>query len=74
VIELRSESDRLPPLQKKMEQYIANGARLGLLIDPRKRRVYVYRPNADAITLENPRQVSCEPELPGFILDLDEVW
>jgi Uma2 family endonuclease len=32
VIELRSATDRLPPLQEKMEEYRANGVRLGLLI------------------------------------------
>ena len=34
VIELRSKSDRLGKLKEKMEEYMANGARLGWLLDP----------------------------------------
>ena len=74
VIELRSESDRLVALQRKMEEYIANSARLGWLIDPMYRRVYVYRPHAPVETLDDPQSISGEPELPGFTLDLGPVW
>ena len=76
VIEIRSSSDRLRGLQLKMEEYIANGARLGWLIDsvaPRQ-RVYVYRPGAGVEILERPESVSGEPELPGFTLDLQFIW
>ena len=66
VAEIMSSSDRLPPLQDKMENYIANGAMLGWLVDPRRRRVYVYRPDAEMETLEDPETVSGEPILPGF--------
>jgi Uma2 family endonuclease len=34
VVELRSKTDRLTTLMAKMDEYIANGAQLGLLIDP----------------------------------------
>ena len=74
VIELRSESDRLVALQRKMEEYIANGAQLGWLIDPRQRRVYVYRPQTSVEILDDPQSLSGEPELPGFTLDLNPVW
>ena len=74
VIELRSESDRLVALQRKMEEYIANGTRLGWLIDPQSRRVYVYRPHTPVETLDDPQFLSGEPELPGFILELGPVW
>ena len=74
VIELRSESDRLVALQHKMEEYIANGARLGWLIDPMYRRVYVYRLQTPVEILDDPQSLSGEPELPGFTLDLNPVW
>src|SRR5688500_6238456 len=74
VIELRSASDTLKDLQEKMEEYIENGARLGWLIDPQNKRVYVYRPNAEIEILENPETVSGEDILKGFELDLKEIW
>ena len=74
VVELRSQSDRLPVLLNKMSEYMANGASLGWLIDPSTRRVYVYRPNEEVIVLENPDSVSGEPLLPGFTLQTAEIW
>jgi Uma2 family endonuclease len=74
VLELRSPSDRLRDLQAKMAEYLANGARLGWLLDPRSRRVYVYRPNEPVARLDNPETVSGDPVLPGFVLDLRRIW
>jgi Uma2 family endonuclease len=74
VVELRSESDSLPKLKAKMEEYIENGASLGWLIDPLERRVYVYRPEKEIEILENPTEVSGEPFLHGFVLNLKEIW
>ena len=76
VIELRSSSDSLRGLRAKMEEYIANGVRLGWLIDPvdSRRCVYIYRPGAAVEILEGPESLSGEPELPGFTLDLRPVW
>ena len=76
MIELRSGSDTLRGLQRKMAEYMENGVRLGWLIDAvdPQRRVYVYRPGSEAEILEGPGSLSGEPELPGFTLDLAPVW
>lgn len=74
VVELRSETDSLSKLQAKMEEYIENGAALGWLIDAGERKVYVYRPNAELEILENPPEISGEPLLKGFRLNLKEIW
>ena len=74
VVELRSHTDSLKTLQAKMEEYIKNGVRLGLLIDPRQRRVYVYRQAQPVEVLQDPESVSGESVLPGFVLNLREIW
>jgi Uma2 family endonuclease len=74
VLELRSPSDTLRDLRDKLAEYLANGARLGLLLDPGPRRVYVYRPDGEVEQLDNPTSVAGDPVLPGFVLDLREVW
>jgi Uma2 family endonuclease len=74
VIELRSASDRLRPLKAKMQEYIANGALLGWLIDPDSRSVYVYRPDRPVEHLQSIVTISGDPELPGFVLDLAPIW
>ncbi len=74
VLELRSPSDRLQDVQDQMQEYLANGARLGWLLDPASRHVYVYRPDAPVERLDNPATVAGDPVLPGFVLDLREIW
>jgi Uma2 family endonuclease len=74
VVEIRSPSDRLSTVQAKLQEYIDNGARLGWLIDPASRMVYVYRPNQPVEHLENPTTISGEPVLAGFVLDLQRIW
>jgi Uma2 family endonuclease len=73
-IELRSSSDTLKELQNKMQEYIDNGASLGLLIDRKNRKVYIYRPDRELEILDNPETVSGEPELPGFVLRMAKIW
>lgn len=74
VVELRSPSDNLGAIQAKMDEYLANGARLGWLIDAAERRVHVYRPEWDPEILEAPARLSGDPALPGFVLDLPPIW
>ncbi|NEO67220.1 MAG: Uma2 family endonuclease [Moorea sp. SIO4G2] len=75
VIELRSPSDRVKDLKDKMEEYMDNGARLGWLIEPNSRRVYIYRPGADVEQLENPATVKGDDSvLPGFVMVMEEIW
>ncbi|MDQ3063211.1 MAG: Uma2 family endonuclease [Acidobacteriota bacterium] len=74
VVELRSPSDSLMNLQNKMKEYIENGASLGWLIDPVEKEVYVYRPDAEIEVLDNPEQVSGEPLLKGFALNVKKLW
>ena len=74
VLELRSKTDSLEKLPSKMREYIENGASLGWLIDQKNQRVEIYRPGKDVEILEHPTSLSGEDILPGFILDLTELW
>jgi Uma2 family endonuclease len=74
VIELRSVSDSIADLKAKMEEYIENGAQMGLLLDPRERRAYIYRSGGAVEILDDAEDISCDPVLPGFRLSLREIW
>ena len=74
VIELRSRTDSLKELQAKMEEYIANGAQLGWLLDPKGRAAYIYRPGRAVECLDAPPTLAGDPELPGFVLDVAYLW
>ena len=73
VAEIRSPSNSLTYLQRKMAEYIANGARLGWLIDPRNRRVTIYRVGGEVETLEDPEVLSGEDVMPGFEFHVREL-
>ena len=70
VIELRSRTDAIAPLQDKMQEYLNNGLRLGWLIDPQGQQVQIYRPSRAVEVLSLPVTLSGEAVLPGFELDL----
>lgn len=74
VVELCSPGDRLADVQSKMQEYLNNGTRLGWLIVPETRQVEVYRLNRDVEILSNPVSLSGEDLLPGFELDLSDIW
>ena len=51
-----------------------NQARLGWLIDRKNPKVEIYRQDWDVEIFDNPATLSGEDVLPGFVLDLTEVW
>jgi len=88
VIELRSATDRLEPLQTKMLEYQRLGVKLGLLVNTQDKQVEIYRRavlsvgetplktallDRDVEVLDSPTSVSCEDVMLGFNLDLSEV-
>jgi len=74
VLELRSASDSFAELQAKMREYIENGAQLGWLLDPSTRIVYVYRPDRAVEQIEDAETVAGDPVMPGFVLNLRQIW
>ena len=74
VIELRSDTDRMLKLREKMEEYRANGVRLGWLIDPQQQQVEIYRLGRDVEVLQSPITLSGEDVLPGFSLDVSSIF
>ncbi len=78
VIELVSPSDiknqRYEDLQLKMQEYLDNGVKLGWLIEPEAKTVEIYKVGQQVKILNNPQTLSGEDVLPGFILDLSEIF
>jgi Uma2 family endonuclease len=74
VIELRSATDNLKPLQEKMKEYQRLGVKLGLLVDPKNKQVEIYRPGQEAEVLKSPASINCNEVMPGFILSMNRIW
>jgi Uma2 family endonuclease len=73
VIELRSATDNLKPLQEKMGEYQRLGVRLGLMIDPKNKQVEIYRSGQEPEILESPTEIDCGEVMPGFVLSMSRI-
>jgi Uma2 family endonuclease len=74
VIELRSPSDRLLQSREKMEQWIANGAQVGWLIDPIEKAVSIYRSGGEPEHHVQPSSVQGTGPISGFELVMARIW
>lgn len=70
VIELRSATDDLETLRRKMQEYMDAGVKLGWLINPQQQQVEIYRLEQDVEVRNLPTELSGETILPGFSLNL----
>jgi len=76
VVEIRSSSDRLSVLKKKMtEVWMANGVRLAWLIDPYSEKVWIYREGREVEVLKGfeGKKLKGEELMPGMELALKEM-
>ncbi|MGA7236928.1 MAG: Uma2 family endonuclease [Bryobacteraceae bacterium] len=74
VVELRSDTDRLPVLRAKLQEWIDNGARLAWLIDPEREAVEIYRAGQKPDVRIGIQSIAGEGPVEGFVLDLRRVW
>ena len=74
VVEVRSPGQTLASQQRRMDDWIAFGVQLGWLVDLQGSRLWVYRPGREPEALHRPATISGDPELPGLVVDLANIW
>ncbi len=74
IVEVRSPSQAVRRQREKMVEWIEGGARLGWLIDPFERTVWVYRANGEVTELDDPHTLSGEDVCAGLVIDMSQVW
>jgi Uma2 family endonuclease len=72
--ELLSITDSWEEGDRKMQEYLENGLLLGWLIDPKNKKIAIYRPHKPVEILTNPKTLSGENILIDFVLDLEEIF
>lgn len=73
-MELVSETDDVEDTKAKMQEYLANGLKLGWLINPKDEQVIIYRLNQAPEVLQSPTILSGEDVLSGFVLKLQQIF
>ncbi|MBC8104814.1 MAG: Uma2 family endonuclease [Cytophagales bacterium] len=74
VVEVMSPSDRAGEARSKVEEYAANGVRLGWLVDLKHQTVTIYRAGSAPEVVDAPARLDASPDLPGFIADMTRVF
>jgi len=73
VVEIKFQSDRLKPLREKISSFIELGAKVGILIDPDKRTITIYTPQAEPVVLRDGDMISIPQLLPGWEVGVTEL-
>ncbi|MDM9583778.1 Uma2 family endonuclease [Nostoc sp. GT001] len=74
MVEIKSKSDRIKPLEEKIQLFLQLGSTVGILIDPDKLTVTVYRINQTPMVLQNGETLVLPDLLPGWELAVSELW
>jgi Uma2 family endonuclease len=74
MVEVKSASDSIPPLQKKIQMFLELGTQVGVLIDPDKLTVTVYRSTGEPIVLTENDTLTIPELFPGWELPISEIW
>jgi len=68
VVEIKSQSDRIKPLEKKIKNFIELGAQVGILIGPDEEQ------EGEPIVLGNEDILTVTELFPGWELPISELW
>jgi Uma2 family endonuclease len=74
MVEIKSKSDRIKPLEEKIQLFLQLGSVVGILIDPDKLTVTIYRLNQAPAVLQNGDTLTLPDLLPGWELAVSELW
>lgn len=74
VVEIKSQSDRIKPIETKVLKFIELGAIVGILIDPDEETVTIYRSTGEATVLGNGDILTVAELFPGWELPVSELW
>ncbi|MEH2139758.1 Uma2 family endonuclease [Nostoc sp.] len=74
MVEIKSKSDRIKPLVEKIQLFLQLGSTVGILIDPDKLTLTVYRLNQEPIVLQDNDKLTLPDLLPGWELVVSEIW
>jgi Uma2 family endonuclease len=74
IVEIKSQSDRIAKLRQKIEMFLDQGVKVGILIDPDELTATLYRPNQKPILFTNGETLTIPELLPGWELHISDLW
>lgn len=75
MVEIKSQSDRIQPLEEKILQFLTLGTQVGILIDPDEETVSIsYRDGRPKVVLGNGDVVKVPELLPSWSVPVESLW
>jgi len=74
MFEVKCKTDSLTKLRQKIQEFLALGTQLGVLVDPRSRTMEVYRLGIETEVLRDGDVLRVPELLPGWELAVAEIW
>ena len=74
VVEIKSQSDRLKPIETKVLKFVELGAIVGIAIDPDAETVKIYCSTGEPQILQNGDILTIPELFPGWELPVSELW
>ena len=74
MVEVKSPSDSLKALRAKIDEFLALGTRIGILIHPEQRWVEVRRSGQEPLTLNDGDVLTVPDLLPGWSVKVEDLW
>jgi Uma2 family endonuclease len=74
MVEVKSPTDTIKSLRDKITDFLSLGTKVGILVNPEKHGVEIYRPDEDAIVLGDGDILSVPDLLPGWEVAIADLW
>jgi Uma2 family endonuclease len=74
MVEVKSPSDTLKSLRDKIKDFLAQGTRVGILINPEKHKLEIYRADSEPIILGDSDVLTVPDLLPGWEVAVSDLW
>lgn len=74
MVEVKSPTDSLTKLREKIADFLSQGTRVGILINPEQQWIEIHRPEQDVITLRDGDVLTVPDLLPGWEVNVSDLW
>jgi Uma2 family endonuclease len=74
MVEVKSPSDTATSLRNKIKRFLSLGTKVGILVNPEKHTVEIYRSNEEMVVLGDGDVLSVPDLLPGWEVAIADLW
>ena len=74
MVEVKSPSDSVDDLEKKIANFLQQGTQVGILVNPEDCTVRVFRSGEEVVTLRDGDRLAIPDLLPGWSVAVSELW